>query len=186
MNKRDIIIKTTIQLFATEGVAVPTLRIANESGVSNGTLFNYFPTKQILINEVFTSIKKEMINSIALKINFNADIKEILYKAWTLYVNWALKNKTKLDVRKSLLVSHVLSSESLNLNDHIINLGLQSLEKGSAEKKIINLPAEFLYNIGKNGLDSTVDYAFQHKLQNDELKEHIESSFAIYWNGIKK
>ena len=63
MNKDQLIIATALKLFVENGFhGTATSKIAQESGVANGTLFNYFATKEILI-VVFTTVlsKKRMI-----------------------------------------------------------------------------------------------------------------------------
>lgn len=54
------IIKAAIPLFLTEGVGVSTARIAKAAGISNGTLFNAFPTKQDLIDAIYICTKQAM------------------------------------------------------------------------------------------------------------------------------
>ena len=52
-HKRSAIIAAAVTLIDREGVGISTARVAAEAGVSNGTLFNYFPTKQALIDSVY-------------------------------------------------------------------------------------------------------------------------------------
>jgi len=58
------ILAAALTLFRDEGVSVSTARIAKAAGVSNGTLFNYFPTKQALIDALYTSIKSELAEAL--------------------------------------------------------------------------------------------------------------------------
>ena len=61
MNERQKqIIAAAIPLLLSEGVSVSTARIAKAAGVSNGTLFNAFPTKQDLIDAIYRSTKLAM------------------------------------------------------------------------------------------------------------------------------
>ncbi|MEM9432413.1 MAG: TetR/AcrR family transcriptional regulator [Pseudomonadota bacterium] len=61
MNERQHqIITAAIPLFLDEGVGVATARIAQKAGVSNGTLFNAFSTKQDLIDAIYRSKKLAM------------------------------------------------------------------------------------------------------------------------------
>jgi len=62
--KQQLLIRTAIQLISEEGVGVATAKIARTAGVSNGTLFNYFATKQILFETVYLHINKEMAQEI--------------------------------------------------------------------------------------------------------------------------
>ena len=62
MNDRQKqIVAAAVRLFLNEGVGVSTARIAQEASVSNGTLFNAFPTKQDLIDAVYRKTKMDML-----------------------------------------------------------------------------------------------------------------------------
>ena len=65
-HKPETILAAALSLFRSEGVNVSTARIAKQAGVSNGTLFNYFPTKQALIDALYVSIKTELAAAVEL------------------------------------------------------------------------------------------------------------------------
>lgn len=48
-------------LFATQGLDVPMADIARHAGVSNGTLYNRFPTRDDLIEAVFTDRMEKLV-----------------------------------------------------------------------------------------------------------------------------
>jgi AcrR family transcriptional regulator len=61
MDKREQILASALRLFVEFGFhGTPTSKIAKEAGVSNGTLFHYFATKEDLIKELYISIKNEL------------------------------------------------------------------------------------------------------------------------------
>jgi AcrR family transcriptional regulator len=49
------------ELFATQGLDVPMVDIARHAGVSNGTLYNRFPTRDDLIEAVFTDRLEKLV-----------------------------------------------------------------------------------------------------------------------------
>lgn len=51
---RDLLLAAARELFAERGVDVAMADIARHAGVSNGTLYNRFPTREDLIEAVFT------------------------------------------------------------------------------------------------------------------------------------
>ena len=51
---RDRLLAAARELFAARGVDVAMADIARHAGVSNGTLYNRFPTREDLIDAVFT------------------------------------------------------------------------------------------------------------------------------------
>ena len=59
-DRRKAILAAAARVFATQGLGAPTLSIAKEAGVSNGSLFGYFDTKATLLNALFVDLKTEM------------------------------------------------------------------------------------------------------------------------------
>jgi hypothetical protein len=56
--KKTAIVATAVRLFTERGFhGTPTSLIAREAGISNGTLFHYFPTKEELINFAYFDIE---------------------------------------------------------------------------------------------------------------------------------
>ena len=112
MNDRQKqIAATATDLFLTEGVGVSTARIAKDAGVSNGTLFNAFPTKQALIDAIYFDAKTEMFGAVP-----NAGdaplTRDTLYQNWTAYLGWARANPQKCKVMHFLLESGLASQET--------------------------------------------------------------------------
>src|SRR5580658_8633097 len=57
---RDRLLAAARELFATRGIDVAMADIARHAGVSNGTLYNRFPTREDLIEAVFTDRLESM------------------------------------------------------------------------------------------------------------------------------
>src|SRR5258706_14731886 len=55
LRNRDRLLAAARELFAERGVDVAMADIARHAGVSNGTLYNRFPTREDLIEAVFTA-----------------------------------------------------------------------------------------------------------------------------------
>ena len=97
-------------MLSEHGTSVPTAKIAQQAAVSNGTLFNYYPTKQALLDGVYLSIKQEVsthvINQIAMEITH---INDFIFYLWQQYISWAMANSMKLQVASLLRASLVIS-----------------------------------------------------------------------------
>src|SRR6267378_4083862 len=146
--KQDHILQTALGLFAAEGLAVPTAKIARKAGVANGTLFNYFPTKQDLIDALYLNNKKEVAQLLQAGGAGNAkSLKESSFVVWNSYVRWAIANPLKHKVMNLFKTAHVLSPKVLAEADDIFK-PLHTLVKNGIKKgEVMNLGLDYLYQI---------------------------------------
>lgn len=93
IKKRKKIIEVATKLFVERGFhGTPTSLIAKEAGIATGTLFNYFKTKDILINEIFIEIKLEQKNWILKDLDEAKTSKIKLKKIWNNLIVWGIEN----------------------------------------------------------------------------------------------
>ncbi len=60
MSKREDILQATLRMVARQGMHdTPMTHIAKEAGVGMGTIYNYFPSKEALITELYLQVKKD-------------------------------------------------------------------------------------------------------------------------------
>ena len=90
-HKPESILAAALDLFRDEGVHVSTAKIAAAAGVSNGTLFNYFPTKQDLIDGLYVSIKADVAEAVG-EIDRNEPIEVQIRILWERWFRWARAN----------------------------------------------------------------------------------------------
>jgi AcrR family transcriptional regulator len=108
--KRKKIIETSIRLFIKNGFhGTPTSLIAKESGVANGTLFNYFKTKDVLINEVFKEVKMEQKLFIIKGLSEELKLKEKLKRIWENIIIWGIENPDKRKFLEYISNSYYIS-----------------------------------------------------------------------------
>ncbi|NRA30160.1 MAG: TetR/AcrR family transcriptional regulator [Parvularculaceae bacterium] len=89
MNERQRqIIAAAIPLFLKEGISVPTSRIAKVAGVSNGTLFNAFATKQDLLDAIYRATKLSMFAAFPPPEDVPFG-RHQLRSSWDTYLTWA-------------------------------------------------------------------------------------------------
>jgi|GraSoi2013_100cm_1033763.scaffolds.fasta_scaffold104262_2 AcrR family transcriptional regulator len=63
-DKRNAIIAAATRVIVTQGLSAPTALIAQEAGVSNGSLFTYFETKTDLFNQLYLELKAGMASAV--------------------------------------------------------------------------------------------------------------------------
>ena len=88
-DKRSAILSAATRVIASQGLGAPTATIAREAGVSNGSLFTYFPTKSDLFNHLYLELKGEMA-SVALEgVLVDGSVREPMLGLWSQWMHWA-------------------------------------------------------------------------------------------------
>lgn len=123
MNDRQIkIIEAAIPLILQEGVGVSTAAIAKAAGVSNGTLFNAFHTKQDLIDSIYLAAKTGMFDRLTHSGDAPFD-RETLHCNWCDYLAWARRNPHHRLIMHLLLEAGLVSP---GMQTRVIALGERS------------------------------------------------------------
>jgi AcrR family transcriptional regulator len=183
-DKREHLIATAIRLIAAEGASIPTARIAKEAGVSNGTLFNYFPTKQILLDDVYLSIKKDVAEYVLRDLSQDMSAKEVMFGIWQRYILWACDNLLRHKVGIFLRGSMVLSEEVCAQADAIFMLKIDKIREGVETGQLLNLPVSYICDLSNAQIAVAIAFIEQNKLDKVDLGKHIHRSFDVFWNGI--
>jgi AcrR family transcriptional regulator len=68
-------------------------RFSKEVGVATGTLFNYFPTKEYLINSLYFEVKGMLSRSMGKGIETGSTFQDKLRKLWSNLINWGVDNQ---------------------------------------------------------------------------------------------
>ena len=90
MDKKAKVLDAALKLFVEFGFHnTPTSKIAKEAGISSGTLFYFFPTKDELVVALYLDIKGKLGCEITESISQETSFKEILKKYYTTTLDWA-------------------------------------------------------------------------------------------------
>lgn len=93
-DKRNAILEAATHVVAERGVGATTAAIARSAGVSEGTIFTYFPTKDDLLNTLYREIKLEIADAIMSGFPRRLSVRSRLQHVWDTYVEWGAKNQS--------------------------------------------------------------------------------------------
>src|SRR5258708_24562846 len=82
-DKRNAIMSAAIRVIASQGLGAATATIAEEAGVSNGSLFTYFETKADLMNQLYIELKAEMAAAALDRLPTKSDIRKQELHMWS-------------------------------------------------------------------------------------------------------
>jgi AcrR family transcriptional regulator len=169
---KDQILEVALNLFIAQGFhATPTSQISKEANVSTGTLFYYFPNKNLILEQLYLSIKKELSTYLQQQDNFNLPTKKRLFTCLKSYVEWIDANPKKtvfLDqFYHSANISKTIKQEAYDEFDRMKEIVEAAIYEGILKE----LPLEFhliMVECIMNGLMSLVKSG-KTKLSNDQL-----------------
>ena len=174
---RDVILRAAMHLFFTEGVGVSTTKVAVAAGVSSGTLFNYFPTKQALLDALYLFIRADLARAPG-SIDSRAHLKNQLRQGWDRWFTWASKNREAHAVVTLLHQSNLVSDVTRANDDATLAGPRQLLERVHSAGALVKLPIDYLTALVEQHLDQTIAFHFD--------KRQSALAFEVLWNGMTK
>jgi AcrR family transcriptional regulator len=184
-DKRKQIIEASIELFASNGFwNTPTSKITKHAGVSTGTLFNYFASKELLIDEVYVQLKRELTAHVAAGYPENGTVKDRAEHIWFRYIDWGVHHSIRYRLLQQMKLSNMVSDEaqqqSLSEWTFAGSLTLEGIESEIYRE----ISAEYLNQIVFALLECAVSYAIANELSDMPLTKHITRTFDIFWAGV--
>ena len=182
MENKDKILKAALNLFISEGFhGASTSKIAKEAGVSNGTLFHYFSTKEELISKLYLTLKSEYRDYLQAHLDQNKDSKKRIKQFWYSYVQWVLENNDNMTFFTMFCNSPYidkLSKEEASRNFQFI---FELIQEAIDDETLIN---ENPYLI-MSTLFASVQ-AFTSFITNtpDKLEVYKDTAFRMWWRSV--
>ncbi len=180
MDKRQQLLEAALRLFVENGFhGTATAKIAKEAGVSNGTLFNFFKTKDELILQLYMSLKDELAVYIEKNTAIGADIKQSIKTQISASLFWGLDNKIKFQFIQQFQNSTYLKQVEQEIIDKQLLPHLLLLEKGIENGIIKPLPAEFLYSLISGHTFGAYHYLQSKDFSNLEQHDIVQKTFEL-------
>lgn len=181
-DKRNAIINAAVAEFAARGVwSTPASAVSKAAGIAEGTLFTYFATKEILINEVYCALKKEMAEVIMAAYPRSEDIRSRFQHFWNEYVNWGARNPNKVTVMAQLRYSDQITEESRMAGSAPFAELSDLLTKSMEEKIIRPYPIDFIGAMIGGMAELTMDFIARNE---QSSTDYCATGFETLWRGI--
>jgi AcrR family transcriptional regulator len=183
-DKRAAILKAALKLFTERGFhGTSTAQISKDAGVATGTLFNYFPTKEDLINSLYFEVKGELSRSMGKEIEVQGISKDKLKKIWSNLVRWGIENQDEF-----LFVGQFCSSPYITkfTRDEVMKeyVFLHKLvDEGINAGEIRDFSAELIIALFYQSSRTVVNFILDSDSSLDENKV-LEDGFQIIWRGL--
>jgi AcrR family transcriptional regulator len=110
--KRHAILLAATDVVARLGTEAPTSLIAKQAGVAEGTLFTYFASKDVLLNELYLQIKTELRDAMMPGYPLTDSPRGRAHHTWRALIGWGVKNPTKRRAMNVLALSGRVTADS--------------------------------------------------------------------------
>jgi AcrR family transcriptional regulator len=186
MDKTQVIISTAIRLFVQNGFhGTATSKIAQEANIANGTLFNYFATKEILIISIYNSVVKKMDDSIMESFESRTVSKESFRSLFLATLQWNIQNPIEYHYLQQFNNSPFSKSSNLivsSVEEHPLYILIQN---GINLVLLKPMPVSFLFSIFLAQINGFYSYLILNKIEIGNSMELVDETFELLWNMIQ-
>ncbi len=132
-SKREAILGAAVQLFVERGfygTAVPA--VAKQAGVSTGSIYNYFDSKEALVNALFRKHKQAIANHVYSHFPATAGPREQFHAIWAYMAEFAMQNPAAFAFLELHNHASYLDDESRTLEHQLHQFGAGFVEQAKA------------------------------------------------------
>jgi AcrR family transcriptional regulator len=183
VNKKEAIQSSALKLLTEKGVHnTPMSAIAKAAGTGMGTIYNYFPNKELLINEIYISIKEK---EKAVFVDFEAEqpIKTQFENYFTSIVDFFINNPDYFKFMEQLQASPIITKESREEGEKSVASVSQLLMKGKQERIIKSIKVDELLMFIGGAILSYLRWYFN---QSEKRQASLANQLQMVWDAIKE
>lgn len=179
--KRSAILEAATRVIVAQGLSAPTMGIAKEAGVANGSLFTYFETKSDLFNALYLELKMEMASATMQGFRDNDELREQLFRIWQNWMNWALSFPEKRRALAQLGVSDEITPATRTEASKAMAGVAELLQRVRATGSMRAVPMGFVLTLMNSVAEATMDFIAQDPAN---AKKHSKTSFDALWRMV--
>lgn len=183
-DKRTAILKATMELITEHGFhATPMSMIAKHAGVAAGTIYNYFPSKEVLINLLYGELRQKMEHALIRNESSSGNIRERFFLLYRNLYQYFISNPEEFkfleQYANSPLILQNRTEEVRPANPPVIELLKGGIELGVLRSMDIELMTSIVY--GHVVAIAKLQLSHQHALSEEQLGQAVQSC----WDSVK-
>ena len=179
--KQTALLDAAAQVVATDGVGARTAAVARAAGVAEGTLFRYFASKEVLLNELYVHLKQGLSDAMREGFDSTASLEARARSLWNGYVDWGVANPRACKALNQLAVSDLLTNETKEVAAKIFPEVQDVAEECAAMGRLSELPASFANALFLSLADTTMQFAARGT---DKPQAYKTLGFEVFWKGL--
>ena len=179
--KRSAILEAATRVIVTQGLSAPTMGIAKEAGVANGSLFTYFETKLDLFNALYLELKMEMASAAMKGLRESDELREQVFHVWQNWMNWALSFPEKRRALAQLGVSDEITPATRAAASKAMAGPAELMQRVRATGSMRTTSMAFVLKLMDSVAEATMDFIAQDPAN---AKKHSNAGFDAMWRMV--
>lgn len=183
--KRDDILSATLQLIVQHDLEHTSMEmIAREAQVGMGTIYNYFPSKEDLINVLYREGKQALMDHVLRDHAPEAPLREQFFTIWRNLFDYYLHHPALFQFLEQYSYSPIITPESKALGWKLWEIPIAVVDQARQQQILKALPTEMLMLIANSPILNLVKEHIQGHIQLDG--EQVEAAITACWDAIKR
>lgn len=178
--KRSAILEAATRVIVKQGLSAPTMVIAKEAGVANGSLFTYFENKPDLFNQLYLELKLELATG-SMNLPAESEVREQFFHLWKKWMNWAISNPEKRRALAQLSVSDEITPVTRATGNKMMAHVNDLLDRARANGPMQKVSMAFLVALMNSVAEATMDFMTQEPAN---AKKHSKEGFGAFWRML--
>lgn len=174
-----------MRLLTERGVqATPMSAIAKAANTGMGTIYNYFATKEDLINAIYLYIKRSEIHLVAETLNQDASLKARFFSFYAGLVNFYFKYPESFAFMDQFHSSPIITESTRKAGQQDFLPVISLLQQGQADGIIKNMELNALLHFLAGTITTYVRWIQAEGKENDQT--FLERQMRLVWDAIKE
>ena len=183
VTKKESILNAALELLVQKGVHnTPMSQVAKAANTGMGTIYNYFPNKEILINEIYLSIKKQEEN-LFLEVSTDGPVKTRFESYMTVLIVFFMEHPLYFNFLQQLEASPIITEENKTNGRKPVEIVASLLKSGQKDRIIKSVEMDQILVFIGGAISS---YLRQNLNTTQNKQTSLADHINMVWDGIKE
>ncbi|AFA49966.1 transcriptional regulator TetR family [Acetobacterium woodii DSM 1030] len=182
LDSKTKILNAALDLFIKEGFhGTSTSKIAKEAGISNGTLFYHFKTKEDLISKLYKKLKDDYRNYLLAHMVPCKTFKNRIKQLWFDCVQWNLDNSNCITFYAMFSNSPYIDNLSKKEASRNFDFMLDLFQEAINNEILLDVNVHLIMGFFVASVQATAKFVKDHP---GHREEQLEQAFKMCWRSI--
>jgi AcrR family transcriptional regulator len=183
LEKRQHIIDSAMKLFNENGFhGTPTSKIAKKAKVSVGTLFNYFETKEDLIESIYVHIKLHSKATFLELLEEKDSLHDTMLSMWHAIITWGIENPEEFKYLELFCHSPFRSTYNKEKSLEAYKQFQSQIIKMVVPVTLCEHYPEYVLSYIDQSIHAAIRYLVYEDV--DDPEYFIQNAFDMLWHGL--